>query len=96
MDFILLMHDDADEVIADSAWPAYFAMLRDADAFDGGSSIGAGEVWRKRGTAGAASDHLTGFIRLRAPNMAAARQLAEHNPVFVGGGTIEIRELPRD
>jgi len=37
MDFILLMHDDADEVIADSAWPAYFAMLRDADAFDGGS-----------------------------------------------------------
>jgi hypothetical protein len=45
--------------------------------------------------AGAMSSHLSGFIRVAAADLAAARGLVAGNPVFEAGGTVEIRELPR-
>jgi hypothetical protein len=39
--------------------------------------------------------HLTGYIRVRAESLNAARALVAGNPVYEAGGTIEIRELPR-
>ncbi len=95
-DFILLMHDDTVSTPADDAWPAYLSALRDRGAFDGGSSIGIGETFRKAGMAGAASAHLTGYIRVRAETLESARRLLAGNPVFECGGTVEIRELPRE
>ena len=95
-DFILLMHDDTIDAVPDSLWPAYFARLRATGAFEGGSSIGGGEVARKSGAPGRIASHLTGFIRVTAPDLAAARELVAGNPVFECGGTVELRELPRD
>jgi len=94
-DYILFMHDDAPPG-SDEQWGAYFTLLRQSGAFEGGSSIGQGITIRASGTPGPASDHLTGFIRIRAETLDQARRLAEANPVFVAGGTIEIRELPMD
>jgi hypothetical protein len=94
------------------AWDRYFARLQQSGSFAGGSEIGLGRCFRKeiansgsvsmsgaKQTAAipqASSDHLTGFIRLRVESMAAAEALLSGNPVYEAGGTVEIRELPRD
>ena len=98
-DYILLMHSDAtDHAAADDgdAWGAYIAMLRASGQFDGGSSIGAGECVQKNQPGRPADRQLTGFIRVRATSLADARRFLIGNPVYEAGGTVEIRELPKD
>lgn len=70
--------------------------LREAGAFQGGSSIGGGECVRKGGAAPEITGHIRGYIRVRAVDFDAARSLVAGNPVFEAGGTVEIRELPKD
>ena len=96
IDYILLMHNDARAEGDDVAWEHYFGDLHQSGAFEGGSSIGAGQCFRKDGAPGPASDHLTGFIRVNAANLDAAKAFLAGNPVYEQGGTIEIRELPHD
>jgi len=98
-DYLLLMHSDAvdDHVAADEGrWTAYFETLRASGLFDGGSSIGTGQCFRKAGPAAPLSDSLSGFVRVRADDLEAARHFLVGNPVYDAGGTVEIRELPRD
>ncbi|MBC2651662.1 hypothetical protein H7F50_06630 [Novosphingobium flavum] len=94
-DFILLMHGDAVETESDLHWQAYFQRLHASGAFAGGSSIGAGQAYRRAGAPGPLSP-LTGFIRIRAADHAEAATFLEGNPVYIAGGTVEIRELPHD
>jgi hypothetical protein len=94
--FILLMHQDMHLAPQPELWVAYFASLRERGVFDGGSAIGAGETFRKSGVPGPISEALSGYIRIRAADMAQARACLAGNPVFEGGGTVEIRALPRD
>ncbi len=94
-DFILFMHNDALTPPSSEAWTQYFAKLRALSVFNGGSAIGTGEVFRKLAPAGQPSHHLSGYIRIRAEDFAAAQVLLSENPVFEAGGTVEIRELPR-
>jgi len=96
LDFILLMHNDAASKPSSDMWDHYFASLRERGAFVGGSSMGHGECIRKTGTAAATTDHLGGFIRVRARDLSEAKQFVNGNPVFECGGTIEIRELPKN
>jgi hypothetical protein len=96
LDFILLMHNDAKTSPTLEMWPPYLSSLRDRCIFDGGSSIGAGQAFRKDAMAGTATDHLGGYIRVQAKSLEAARELLTGNPVFECGGTVEIRELPRN
>src|SRR5690242_6132186 len=95
-EYLLLMHAGAPADARDTAhsWPAYFAKLRAADAFDGGSAIGGGICVSKLGPEAAITGHLSGFIRVRAESLEAARGLVAGNPVYEAGGTVEIRELP--
>ncbi|MDF8333655.1 hypothetical protein [Novosphingobium cyanobacteriorum] len=95
-DFILLMHDDAVRAEDGAAWDAYFGALHRSGCFDGGSSIGAGRRFRKDGAIGAGALPVTGSIRVRAADLAGAEAFLSGNPVYEAGGTIEIRELPRD
>lgn len=97
-DYILLMHNDAPAAQDGraEAWAAYFARLRQSAAFDGGSSIGGGVCVSKAGSAPEITRHLVGYIRVRADSLSSARELVAGNPVFEAGGTVEIRELPRD
>lgn len=73
----------------------YFQRLRKSGQFDGGSAIGDGECVRKTGQPGLLHASLGGYIRVRAPDLAAAKSLVLGNPVFEAGGTVEVRELPR-
>jgi hypothetical protein len=95
-DFILLMHADATREEPPESWERYFAKLRALGVFEGGSSIGAGTTLRKEGTPGPSADHLSGYIRVRAESLEAAKALVEGNPVYEAGGSVEVRELPRD
>lgn len=98
-EYILFMLNDAtDASLARDGerWGHYIASLRESGRFDGGSSIGAGVRARKTGQPGAATSELTGFIRVRAANIDEARRFLIGNPVYEAGGTVEIRELPRE
>ena len=95
-DYIFLMHNDADEVAdSDAVWEKYLAKLRSTGQFEGGSAIGSGECVAKSRPPAGVTSHLSGYLRLQAETLEAAKKLLEGNPVFEAGGTVEIRELPR-
>lgn len=96
-DYILLMYNDVPEPHRrpGNDWGAYFDKLRQAAAFQGGSSIGGGVCVRKTGASPDITGHIAGYIRIRAADLDAARALLAGNPVYEAGGTVEIRELPR-
>jgi len=95
-DFILLMHNDATGDPSSEMWSSYFSLLRDRGVFEGGSSIAAGESFRKQAIPGRASRHLAGYIRIQAESLTEAKELLSGNPVFECGGTVEICELTHD
>jgi hypothetical protein len=95
-DFILLMYNDTTSPLTPEMWPIYLEGLRTRGVFDGGSAIGSGETFQRDGKSREISDLLGGYIRVRASDMAAARDLLAGNPVYECGGTVEIRELPRE
>ena len=98
-EYILLMHQDApDTQAADDPerWGQYLARLRSTGQFDGGSAIGPGERVRKGQPGQAVTGGPSGFIRVRADSLQAAKQqFLAGNPVYEAGGTVEVRELPR-
>ena len=95
-EFIFLMHGDATAPEDGAAWAPYFGRLRSEGVFEGGSSVGAGVCHRKSGEPGAVSSHIVGYIKVRADDLDHAARLLAGNPVHEAGGTVEIRELPRD
>ena len=95
-EYILLMHNDCTQPESADAWQHYISGLCASGAFEGGSSIGAGACYRKDGSNREISKHVVGYMKLRAPDYSAARELLKGNPVFDAGGTVEIRELIRD
>lgn len=95
-DFIIFMHGDMTAPSEERGWPEYLAGLRAKGVFEGGSSIGQGRCARKAGAPAPLSKSLNGYIRVSAPNLDAAQALIAGNPVYEAGGTVEIRELPRD
>jgi hypothetical protein len=97
-EYILLMHEDAsNSSVADDPkmWGDYIAHLRSTGQFDGGSSMGHGERYRKNESSKPASSSLGGYVRVRAASLESAQQFLAGNPVYEAGGTVEIRELTR-
>lgn len=97
-DYILFMHNDVPAGLPRprSEWEAYFGKLRQANAFQGGSSIDDGVCLAKSGASRPTTSHIAGYIRINAVDLNAARALVAGNPVYEAGGTVEIRELPQD
>jgi hypothetical protein len=95
-DYLFLMHTDVPPgtVAASPDWPGYLATLRALGAFHGGSAIGSGRCLSKGAKPRGITEHLAGYIKVRAANLSQAEALVQGNPVFEAGGTIEIRELP--
>ncbi|WP_028602081.1 YciI family protein [Ottowia thiooxydans] len=97
-EYILLMHQDSlnQDVANDLVlWGEYLATLRKSGQFDGGSSIGDGERFRKNSSAAPSRNDLGGFIRVRAASLEDAKVFLPGNPVYEAGGTVEIRLLPQ-
>jgi hypothetical protein len=93
-DYLLLMHAGTKPQSSD--WGPYLDKLRSAGCFQGGSSIGDGACATRSGTAPDITRHLSGYIKVRAPDLAHATALLEGNPVYEAGGVVEIRELPQE
>ena len=96
-DYILLMHDDlsGERRLGDDDWTTYLAKLRQVGAFQGGSSIGDGVRVSRSSATVAITRGISGYIRIRAESLDAARELVVGNPTYEAGGTVEIRELPK-
>ncbi len=75
-------------------WGPYIDSLKTAGALQGGSAMGGGVCVRKDGGAPEITRHLTGYIKVEAETLDAARALLDGNPVYEAGGVVEIRELP--
>ena len=95
-DFMFLMHNDLTAPEDEDAWGPWLGSLRSASAFQGGSGMAGGVTLRRAGTPGALSSQITGYIRIEADDLEHAARLLAGNPVYEAGGTVEIRELPRD
>lgn len=98
-DFILFMHDDAASASDGEdgeRWAHYLDALRASGQFLGGSSMGDGQCFRRSGEPEPLTTGISGFIRVSAESIEAARSFLDGNPVYESGGTVEIRELPRD
>lgn len=98
-DYLFLMHNDVapgSSEGSDTAWGRYISGLRSTGRFEGGSSIGDGVCVRKAGPLSEITAKLGGYIKVQAESLDEARKLLVGNPVFEAGGTVEIRELPRD
>ena len=98
-DYIFLMHGDVlDRESAESAerWEACLGGLRAKGNFEGGSSIGPGARFEQGQAVVSADGNLTGFLRVRAVGLEEVAALLVGNPVYEAGGTVEIRELPKD
>ena len=98
-DYILLMHSDArDNELAESGelWERYLGMLRASGNFEGGSTIGVGALFRKGQEPNVANGGLNGYLRVRAKSLDGATCFLTGNPVYEAGGTVELRELPKD
>lgn len=98
-EYILFMHADApDTQAADDPerWGQYLARLRSTGQFDGGSAIGTGERVRKNQPGQPVTGGPSGFIRVRAASLQAAREeFLAGNPVYEAGGTVDVHGLPR-
>jgi|SRR4051812_306660 hypothetical protein len=95
-DYIFLMHNDGAGDGTDAAWGQYLGKLRSTGQFQGGSAIGPGQCVTKSRRPVGITAHLSGYIRVQAESLEAAKALLAGNPVFEAGGTVEIRELPRE
>ncbi len=97
-EYLFLMHNDAPKGGSGKSedWEGYIARLKEDGCFRGGSAIGTGHCARKSGPVPAIAAYLIGFIRVEAPSLKQAEALLAGNPVYEAGGTVEIRELPKD
>lgn len=98
-DFMYLMHNDETSSVTDGSsdgWSEYIGKLRSDGCFRGGSELGQGKYVRKQLEAPEIHDRLIGYIRIEAANLAEAEAKLEGDPVYEAGGTVEIRELPRN
>jgi len=91
--FILLMHADTLRPERDEDWEPFIGRLIRLGCFQGGSSIGQGQAFRKEGDPAPLTRQLTGFIKIQAESLEESRAALEGNPTYEAGGTVEIREL---
>ena len=94
--FILLMHNDvpmADPRQQQEAWARYLDTLRASGRYDGGNAIGGGVGVNKAGSAGAITEEIGGYLKVRADSLDKAKRFLVGNPVYEAGGTVGIWEL---
>ena len=96
-EFLLFMHTDAsDNDETDSAeWDVYLDKLKASGCLRGGSEIADGICLNKSKAPQPLSASVSAYIRIEAKDLDHARELVVGNPVFEGGGTVEIIQLSK-
>ncbi len=94
--FLLIMHTDIGRAISPVDWESYIRKLQQTGNFNGGSSVGQGQSFKKGVASETVSHWIGGYMVISAEDHAQARSLIDGNPVFAAGGTVELRDLPED
>ena len=93
MQYLLLIHGNAQSSIAPEQWSAFFAAANASGLFRGGSQLGTRTLLGSRLDAGS-TDHIVGYMRFDSDDKQALLDLLKTHPVVVQGGTVELCELP--
>ena len=93
-EFMLLLHGVILRDEKSQDWRTDLEFLSAEGALRGGSAIGPGVCIRRSGAVPNVTRHIVGYVIIEARNLDHTRRLAQANPFYEAGGTVEIRELP--
>lgn len=94
--YLMLMHSDMVRPSSQRDWETYLEALQRTVKFRGGSAIGPGVCRRNAAAAPPITARIGGYISASAHSLAEVEALLAGNPVFENGGTVELRELPKE
>ena len=94
MEYILLIHNNADQPTTEEQWNTYFSAARESAMFNGGSEIGSRIQLGSKNVI-STTDSVVGYMRFEADDINKLHQLLELHPVYIQGGTLELCETPR-
>ena len=94
--YLMLMHSDMVRSSSQRDWETYLEALQRTGKFRGGSAIGLGVCRRKSDAAPPITARIGRYISASADSLAEVDALLAGNPVFENGGTVELRELPKE
>jgi len=94
MEYFTFMHNNRDSAYSEGEMDRFLEMARESGLFRGGSGLG------KRTTVGEKEvenlrDHIGGYMRFDADRYGDLVELLEQHPCVVGGGTVEVIEMPK-
>ncbi len=94
MEYILLIHNNADNPETEEQWNEFFTAANDSGMFNGGSEISPGiQLGSKK--VKSATDTVAGYMRFETNDINKLHQLLELHPVKIQGGTLELCETPK-
>lgn len=94
MEYILFIHNNADNRITDEAWKIFFTAARESGLFRGGSEI-ANRIQIGHKLVPDITKNIGGFMKFESPDLNAIKSLLKLHPVILSGGTLELCEMPR-
>ncbi|MCA9120807.1 MAG: hypothetical protein H6822_32295 [Planctomycetaceae bacterium] len=93
MEYIALIHKDADHEASREEWDSFFKAAGASGMFRGGSAIGHScKLGEKE--APSMTEYIGGFMRFDTDELAKLLELLAEHPVTKHGGTIELCEMP--
>lgn len=93
-EFMLRMHDDVAQDENTRDWRTYLEFLSAEGVLRGGSAIGPGVCIQLSGAVSDVTRRIVGYVKIEARDLDHAKHLAQTNPIYEAGGTVEVRELP--
>jgi len=93
MDYLLLIHKNADSPISSQQWNTFFNAANASGFFRGGSEI-SNRVMLGSKTVPNTCDAIGGFMRFESDDISALLSLLEKHPVVLQGGSLELCEMP--
>jgi len=94
MEYILFIHNNADQPTTEEQWNSYFSAARESGIFTGGSAIGSRVQLGSKNVI-STTDSVVGYMRFETDDIGKLHQLLELHPVYLQGGTLELCETPK-
>lgn len=93
MQYIALIHTNADASPSDGDWQRFFESANSSGMFKGGSEIGTRRLLGAKAVADTTGT-VGGFMRFDSSSVEEVLTLLEQHPVILHGGSIELCEMP--
>ena len=94
MEYILLIHKNADLVATSEQWNEFFIAANESGVFLGGSEI-SNQIQIGTKPVKKITDSIGGFMRFESEDKNVILDLLKKHPVIIQGGTLELCEMPK-